>query len=355
MRSRGTPRRSPDVTGSANEQADQAATTVVALSSASNRIEQIVDLIGSIAGQTRMLALNATIEAARAGEAGKGFAVVADEVRALAQATAEATRNVADSVLNIQTGAGDAATAIGEIVLTIDRISDNQLAIAAAVEEQLGTTSQIERSASEAATGSDTIATNVTALAGAARVTAYAGAQIRTISGELAAVGKDLATILAEFDEAPVLAELVARDGTRVVPTATTANGVTVIEDTVEGTGEAEFEYAGEWCHSTANIETDGSNSYSSTPDDLLRLRFTGTRVRFHAVTGPNHGIGGICVDGGAERLIDMYSAERAAGVLLWTSPTLPRGTHTMTLRVTGTKNPQSRYTWVTVDRAAVE
>ncbi len=44
------------------------------------RVKEIADEIGHIAGQTRMLSLNAQIEAARAGTMGTGFAVVATEV-----------------------------------------------------------------------------------------------------------------------------------------------------------------------------------------------------------------------------------------------------------------------------------
>ncbi|MCM3788160.1 protoglobin domain-containing protein [Domibacillus indicus] len=64
------------------------------LNDISQRIVDVITIVGNIAGQTNLLALNASIEAARAAEHGKGFAVVAEEIRKLSDQTKESTVNV---------------------------------------------------------------------------------------------------------------------------------------------------------------------------------------------------------------------------------------------------------------------
>lgn len=87
------------------------AETVSTLGSHSEKVEEIVDLIRSIAEQTNLLALNAAIEAARAGEAGRGFAVVASEVKALAEESANSTEEIASLVGQMRASVVDARRA----------------------------------------------------------------------------------------------------------------------------------------------------------------------------------------------------------------------------------------------------
>ncbi|MGX9416628.1 methyl-accepting chemotaxis protein [Vibrio sp. WJH972] len=83
---------------------------IESLNDQTNKITNVIEVIGGIAEQTNLLALNAAIEAARAGEQGRGFAVVADEVRSLASRTQQSTEEIGEMLSSLQAGVKLAVT-----------------------------------------------------------------------------------------------------------------------------------------------------------------------------------------------------------------------------------------------------
>ena len=189
---------STNVARAAVDQAERTNATVANLNEASQKIGEVLRLIGDIAGQTNLLALNATIEAARAGEAGKGFAVVASEVKNLAGQTTRATEGIAAQIQAMQEATRGAAVEIGAIRDTILRISDIAVAISAAVEEQGAATQDIARSIQSAAGGTRDIANRVEEVRQAASETGGAATQVNATSGQLAEQAEMLKRQVAE-------------------------------------------------------------------------------------------------------------------------------------------------------------
>jgi len=170
----------------------EAVTAMGRIEGSTAKVVDIVGLIDEIAFQTNLLALNASVEAARAGEAGKGFAVVAQEVRALAQRSANASKDIkaliAESNTQVKNGANlvnQTGESLGQIVSAIKKASDIVAEIAAASGEQ--------------ATGLDQINT---AVSGMDEMTQRNGALVEQTSAAAQALSnqaKELASLVGFF------------------------------------------------------------------------------------------------------------------------------------------------------------
>lgn len=182
------------------------ATQVEQLAGQVRDISKVLDVIRAIAEQTNLLALNAAIEAARAGDAGRGFAVVADEVRALAHRTQQSTQEIEQMIGEVHQGTDkavkamqssnerarttlDVARSAGEaldvIALSISQISDRNMVIASASEEQAQVAREVDR--------------NLVNIRDLSLQTSTGANQTSAASQELASLAIDLKELVARF------------------------------------------------------------------------------------------------------------------------------------------------------------
>ena len=185
-RASGEAHSSDQVVGGAIGQLNQAANEIQeagrlasALQQDSTAIGAISDVISQIADQTNLLALNAAIEAARAGEQGRGFAVVADEVRNLAKRTQDSIGEINGIITQLQNRstqigdtmqrgqasmhqsveqAGAAGVSMRSISQSVVAISDLNIQIATAVEQQSQVTQELNRNLESINDNSDHVA-----------------------------------------------------------------------------------------------------------------------------------------------------------------------------------------------------
>ena len=132
-------------------------------------------------------------------------------------------------------------------------------------------------------------------------------------------------------------------------------------DDATSGSGLNQFNYSGSgWRHCSGSAcgdpqdLYDGTTSWDGQAGDTVTFSFSGVQARLFGVLDTNEGIGGVSIDGGPTTEIDFYAHARAGDALVWQSPLLAAGTHTVKLTVTGTRNPQSTGNLIALDRAEV-
>ncbi len=178
-------RLSGDVVAEGAKQIEAMVGAVDALSSTSTEIGEISGAISRIAGRTGLLSLNASIEAANSGGDNRGFAVVAVEVGKLAENSEKQARQIEDlvakatgQIVRTATLTRTVKNGMDEITAGVRESSSMAASIAAAMEEQQATVTEIRASTDELnriaqtnAAASEQIASTMTELATLTRST----------------------------------------------------------------------------------------------------------------------------------------------------------------------------------------
>lgn len=116
----------------------------------SGKIVEFAAVISNISNKTNILSLNASIEAARAGEHGRGFAVVASEVRNLAAQSAKSSKEITDTIAQVQ-------TSVSETVDAMTNVYDN----ATAQKHKADSVGQVLHKVVDAAYAANEVARNI--------------------------------------------------------------------------------------------------------------------------------------------------------------------------------------------------
>ena len=177
-------------------------------------INEAVDLIMDITGQTSLLSLNASIEAARAGQAGRGFAVVADEIKKLSEQSAQGADAIKQVADNIFEKSNESVALVNEVKELIGKeqedisvtkesfeilsktINDNLVAVSRISEKTkqldtikqaiIGNINDLSAISEENAASNQEVSANITNIAESIDEMNTATGHVRQISGKLA-------------------------------------------------------------------------------------------------------------------------------------------------------------------------
>lgn len=161
----------------------------------------------------------------------------------------------------------------------------------------------------------------------------------------------------AWVDDVMVQATTTVPGGPTPTPTPTPTpppQGTTTVNDHTIGTGNNQFEFVGSWGTNANGTAYQSDVTFSETTNDYYQVRFYGTQIELYSEKSNLMGIVGVSIDGGSETMVDTYAATQSGNQLVYTSPTLTAGQHTLKVRLTGTKNASSSAFWHVADRVDI-
>ncbi|MEC8652883.1 MAG: hypothetical protein VYA51_07875 [Planctomycetota bacterium] len=110
----------------------------------------------------------------------------------------------------------------------------------------------------------------------------------------------------------------------------------------------------GAWKRVWGGAPVNNTVTVSAVAGDEMEISFEGTGCRLIGPRGPECGIASIRLDGGEGVSFDQYAAERLDQQVMFEAEGLPNGSHTLVVRVTGTRSAASAGDVVAVDALEV-
>ncbi len=128
------------------------------------------------------------------------------------------------------------------------------------------------------------------------------------------------------------------------------------VNNATTGTGNNQFEFVGTWTGPTADTPAYlGDEHYGNVTNDYYQVRFTGTQVKIYTTRGLAYGIVAVSINEGSETNVDCYNSFKEHQILVYTSPALSSGSHTLKVRITGTKNASATDFYTVGDRVDIQ
>ena len=183
---------------------------IVELGAKSKEIGKIMEIINTVADQTKLIAFNAALEASSAGEAGKRFSVVASEIRRLADSVSASTEEISSKINEIQgsisrlvlsseKGASGIAAGSAASTTTAERLGD----IIDAATEASTAAEQISLSTQQQKTASGQVVVALREIVTASSNTAKSVNRISQISKEMSGLSSRLDALVRQFQIDP--------------------------------------------------------------------------------------------------------------------------------------------------------
>lgn len=105
----------------------------------------------------------------------------------------------------------------------------------------------------------------------------------------------------------------------------------------------------GRWQHWRNSRLSSGEYMWTNGPRGVATIAFEGTRFSWVTCTAPSSGIAEVSIDGGPPTTVDLYAPSLRFQQVVF-SADVAEGSHTVSIRWTGLKNPASSGTYVGID-----